>query len=108
QFCRWARNELFADDGLGHRSATTLHSIPTTGTSMNFALILFILTAITGFAWLVDKLMLEGRRRERARTAIANFDRQRTAAPAMQAPAATAQREQVEAAALREPSWVEY
>jgi signal peptidase I len=76
---------------------------------MSFALILFLLTALTGFAWLVDKLVLEGRRRERARAAIANFDRQRPPAPIAEATApAVAQREQIEAAALREPSWVEY
>src|SRR5947207_1565641 len=75
---------------------------------MNFALILFLLTAVTGAAWLVDKLVLEGRRRERARAAIANFDRQRAPVPATESAAAVAQREQVESAALREPSWVEY
>jgi len=75
---------------------------------MNFALILFLLTAVTGAAWLVDKLVLEGRRRERARAAIANFDRQSAAVPATESGAAVAQREQVETAALREPSWVEY
>ena len=42
---------------------------------MNFALILFLLTAVTGAAWLVDKLVLESRRRERARVAIASFER---------------------------------
>jgi signal peptidase I len=75
---------------------------------MNFALILFLLTSATGLAWLVDKLVLEGRRRERARAAIANFDRQRTATPVAEPAAAGAQREQIEATALREPSWVEY
>jgi signal peptidase I len=73
---------------------------------MNFALILFLLTALTGAAWLVDKLVLEGRRRARARAAVANFDVQRAAAPMPDA--ITTQREHVERAALREPSWVEY
>ena len=73
---------------------------------MNFALILFLLTAATGAAWLVDKLVLEGRRRARARAAVANFDVQRAAAPMPDA--ITTQREHVERAALREPSWVEY
>src|SRR5207245_10511876 len=48
------------------------------------------------------------RRRERARAAIVNFDCQRAAVPATESAAAVAQREQVESAALREPSWVEY
>ena len=69
---------------------------------MNFALILFLLTAITGAAWLVDKLVFEGRRRERARAAVTNFDRQ------MLGDAGTVQRTNVESAALKEPSWVEY
>jgi len=71
---------------------------------MNFALILFLLTAVTGAAWLVDKLMLEGRRRDRARAALASHEGQASAAGA---PAATA-RTDIEHAALREPSWVEY
>ena len=76
---------------------------------MNFALILFLLTAVTGVAWLVDKLVLEGRRRERARAAVANFDRQRGATPATATVTGPlAQRQDVESAALREPSWVEY
>jgi len=74
---------------------------------MNFALILFLLTALTGAAWLVDKLVLEGRRRQRARAALANFERQRAVAVA-ESPAQLAQRKQMESAALREPSWVEY
>jgi len=73
---------------------------------MNFALILFLLTAATGAAWLFDKLVLEVRRRARARAAVANFDVQRAAAPMPDA--ITTRREHVERAALREPSWVEY
>src|SRR5882724_978834 len=76
---------------------------------MNFALILFLLTAVTGVAWLVDKLMFEGRRRDRARAAVANFDRQRSESATTTAAAGSpAQRQEVESAALREPSWVEY
>jgi len=80
----------------------------TTGIAMNFALILFLLTALTGCAWLVDKLVFEGRRRERARAAIANFERQRPTMSVAEPAALGTQREQIEAAALREPSWVEY
>ena len=69
---------------------------------MNFALILFLLTAVTGAAWLVDKLVFEGRRRDRARTAMDHYDRQRAG------DAAGTQRTEIEGAALREPSWVEY
>ncbi|HET9045930.1 MAG TPA: signal peptidase I [Casimicrobiaceae bacterium] len=69
---------------------------------MNFALILFVLTVLTGGAWLADKLVFEGRRRARARDAVENFDRQRLG------DAGTVQRVAVESAALKEPSWVEY
>ena len=69
---------------------------------MNFALILFLLTIVTGSAWLFDKVLLAGRRRERARGAVANYDLQR------RGDTATVQRSDVEQAALREPSWVEY
>ena len=68
---------------------------------MNFALILFLLTVVTGAAWLLDKLVLEGRRRERARAAVANLERQGAGDNSVQ-------RGNVESAALKEPSWVEY
>jgi len=68
---------------------------------MNFALILFLLTVVTGAAWLLDKLVLEGRRRERARAAVVNLERQGAGDNSVQ-------RGNVESAALKEPSWVEY
>src|SRR5207302_8549578 len=52
--------------------------------------------------------VLESRRRERARAAIANFERQRAAVPAAESAAVVAQREQIQSDASREPSWVEY
>ncbi|MEP7276115.1 MAG: signal peptidase I [Betaproteobacteria bacterium] len=69
---------------------------------MNFALILFVLTAVTGAAWLLDKLLFEARRRERAREAVANVDRQYLG------DAGTVQRANAESAAQKEPMWVEY
>ena len=73
---------------------------------MNFALILFLLTAVTGVAWLVDKLVLEGRVaiaacRTRQLRSTAQCDHGRGDRP-------LAHRQEVENAALREPSWVEY
>ena len=70
---------------------------------MNFALILFLLTIVTGAAWLFDKAVLAGRRRERARGALANYDLQQRRGDGV-----AAQRADIEQAALREPSWVEY
>jgi signal peptidase I len=75
---------------------------------MNFALILFLLTLVTGAAWLLDKLVLEGRRRDRARAAVANFDRQRPSLAGADGASVPAQRAEVEIEALREPSWIEY
>jgi signal peptidase I len=75
---------------------------------MNFALLLFLLTVVTGFAWLLDRLVLVGRRRARARAAVANFDRQRLAGATGGGAGGSSQREEVELAALREPSWIEY
>src|SRR3954454_20015490 len=72
---------------------------------MNFALLLFVLTAVTGVVWLLDRLVLEGRRRERARVATADYDRRVRDAGAASAGAA---RSEAEASALREPGWVEY
>jgi len=41
---------------------------------MNFALILFILLAISGVMWLLDVLWLKKQRLATARTALAEFD----------------------------------
>jgi signal peptidase I len=72
---------------------------------MNFALLLFVLTAVTGAVWLLDRLVLEGRRRERARSAIGDVDR-RSGESGASTPAD--RRSDAERAALREPGWVEY
>ena len=42
---------------------------------MNFALILFLLTVVTGIAWLVDKLFMRPRRVAAATASLAEFDR---------------------------------
>lgn len=43
---------------------------------MNFSLILFVLVIVTGFAWIVDKLVFMPQRRRAAEVAVAEFDRQ--------------------------------
>jgi signal peptidase I len=72
---------------------------------MNFALLLFVLTAVTGLAWLFDRLVLEDRRRARARTTIADLDRR---AAESGSAVAVERRREAERNALREPGWVEY
>jgi signal peptidase I len=64
-----------------------------------------VLTAVTGVVWLLDRLVLEGRRRDRARVAVADFDRRVREAGSS---SAQAQRGDAEREALREPGWVEY
>ena len=75
---------------------------------MNFALILFLLTAVTGFAWLLDRLVLERQRRQRARAALADLDRKYRETQQVNEGAVLAQRAEAETAALREPPWIEY
>ena len=70
---------------------------------MNFALLLFVLTAVTGAVWLLDRMVLEGRRRERARMAVGEVARRRSEAGADSTASVPA-----EHAALKEPGWVEY
>jgi signal peptidase I len=73
--------------------------------TMNFALLLFVLTAVTGVVWLFDRLVLEGRRHARARSAVADLERR---AAASGGTAAAEHRSAAEREALREPGWVEY
>ncbi|MCS6765908.1 MAG: signal peptidase I [Candidatus Protistobacter heckmanni] len=76
---------------------------------MNFALILFILTVVTGIAWAADKLAFAPRRRARAQTALAEFDARR---PALQASYGDAElgasRVRLAEDLLRQPLWLEY
>ena len=75
---------------------------------MNFALLLFVLTAVTGAVWLLDRLVLEGRRRERARAEGAPYEAQSRGSLKVNEKALTEQQKAREATALREPGWVEY
>ena len=40
----------------------------------NFALILFVLTVVTGVIWFYDRFVLSGQRRAKADAALAEFD----------------------------------
>jgi signal peptidase I len=74
---------------------------------MNFALILFLLTVFTGVVWLADRLVFAHRRRAVADVAVGEFER-RAQATTGGPVAIDKQRADVEAAALREPWWIEY
>jgi len=75
---------------------------------MNFALLLFVLTAVTGVVWLLDRLVLEGRRRARARAETAAYDAQSRGSLRVNEQALAESQKAREAKALREPGWVEY
>ena len=75
---------------------------------MNFALILFLLTLLTGVVWLADKLVLGKRRRRHAQLALDEFDSRNRAARATNETAVRHQRAQLEASLEHEPWWVEY
>lgn len=68
--------------------------------SFNFALILFILVVITGLAWIADKLHFAKQRRKRANTAIAQLKSAQTNT--------STSHDEVRAAILRQPWWLEY
>jgi len=73
---------------------------------MNFALILFLLTAGTGLVALFDRLVLLPRRRQAAARVLRDLDARSSNAQATGAGAAD--RAAAEERALRPPSWVEY
>ncbi|SDV50990.1 signal peptidase I [Chitinasiproducens palmae] len=78
---------------------------------MNFTLILFILTIVTGVAWLADRFVFMPGRRRRADAALAEFDRQQRAAGTQHALAgneAASARARVRDEQLRQPWWLEY
>jgi len=74
----------------------------------NFALILFILTVVTGVVWIFDLLVLAPKRKAAAASALAEFDARRAKLSAEGLKLDTANREEVRAAILKRPIWVEY
>jgi len=74
----------------------------------NFALILFILTIITGAIWFLDVFVLAKQRRVAADAAVAEFDARREKLSAEGLKLETSNREELKATLLRQPAWVEY
>jgi signal peptidase I len=74
----------------------------------NFALILFVLMLITGVIWAADRFVLAKRRRAAADAALAALDARNTRLASEGIKADTVNRAAVEAAILRQPTWVEY
>jgi signal peptidase I len=75
---------------------------------MNFALILFVLTVLTGVLWVLDKLVFARQRRVRAARLVADFDQRNAAALARKEPIVEQERRSLEEGAIRQPAWLEY
>jgi signal peptidase I len=74
----------------------------------NFALILFILTIVTGVIWFLDVFYLAKQRRAAADAAVAEFDARRAKLSEDGLKLETSSREQLKANLLRQPAWIEY
>lgn len=74
----------------------------------NFALILFILTVFTGFIWLLDFFVLSKKRKAAAEFGLAQFDARRAKLSAEGLKLDTDNREELRAALLKQPAWIEY
>ncbi len=75
---------------------------------MNFALILFLLTLVTGVLWLLDLVAFKKRRQAALATALAEFDQKNQTSLAVHEGAVLTERAQLEERLLRQPAWVEY
>ncbi|MES2933840.1 MAG: S26 family signal peptidase, partial [Pseudomonadota bacterium] len=74
----------------------------------NFALILFVLTVITGIIWFLDIFVLSKQRRIHANKALAEFDARNDKLTAEGIRLQQSGRQAMEANLLRQPVWVEY
>lgn len=74
----------------------------------NFALILFVLTIVTGVIWFLDKFYLSKRRRAAANAALAEFDARNAKLQANGIKPEASGRAALEANILRQPTWIEY
>lgn len=74
----------------------------------NFALILFVLTIVTGIIWCLDLFVWSKQRRERANAALAEFDAKRAKLQAEGIRTDEGGRAELQAELLRQPAWIEY
>lgn len=75
---------------------------------MNFALILFVLSVLTGVLYVADKLVFARQRRARATLLLADFDSRNAAALARKEALVVQERQALEEGSLRQPAWLEY
>ncbi len=74
----------------------------------NFALILFVLTILTGVIWFLDVFYLARQRRAKANAALAEFDARNARLKADGIKLDDSGRASIEANLLRQPTWIEY
>jgi signal peptidase I len=74
----------------------------------NFALILFVLTVVTGIIWFIDVFYLAKQRRLVADRALADFDARNAKLKAEGIKVQEANRADMEAHLLKQPAWIEY
>ena len=74
----------------------------------NFALILFILTIITGIIWFLDVFYLSRQRRAKANATLAKFDARNAKLNADGIKFDESGRAALEANLLKQPTWIEY
>ena len=74
----------------------------------NFALILFVLTIVTGIIWCLDVYYLARQRRAKADAALAEFDARNAKLKSEGIKLEESGRAALEANILRQPTWVEY
>jgi signal peptidase I len=74
----------------------------------NFALILFVLTVVTGIIWFLDIFYFSRQRRARADAALTEFDARQARLQEEGIKTDDAGRAKLEAELLRQPTWIEY
>ncbi|MES2104828.1 MAG: signal peptidase I [Pseudomonadota bacterium] len=74
----------------------------------NFALILFVLTLITGVIWFLDTFYLSKQRRQAADKALADFDARNAKLTAEGIRLQAGGRVELESSMLKQPVWIEY
>jgi signal peptidase I len=75
---------------------------------VNFALILFVLSVITGVLYVADKLVFAKQRRAKAARLLADFDSRNATALARKEALVEQERHALEEGSLRQPAWLEY
>lgn len=75
---------------------------------MNFALILFVLSVLTGVLYVADKLVFARQRRANSARLLADFDGRNAVALARKEALVVQERQALEEGTLRQPAWLEY